>query len=199
MSSESKRRQGRGVSVQHSPADRTRKGDAEQSTTKTVEAQALMLELDQKSQRMRALGLLMLGVVCIGVIIAVILGTLIFMRQSSDRAAEARRREQQAEVGNQIISDIYGRLNNVDKNVSELVGKEPLPPLVIPTTTPTTVRRTTTTTARRATTTTARPTTATTSAPTTTTAPSSTTTAPPTTTQPPNPETCVGPVCLRSP
>lgn len=189
--------------MQRSPADRTRGTDTPTTTVKDTEAKALMLEIDQKSQRLRSLGLVMLGVICVGVIIAVTLGALVFLRQADDRAAEAKRREQQAEVGNKIISDIYGRLNNVDKNVAELVGKEPLPPLEIPTTTvvparttPTTARRTTTTT--RAT---ARPTTPTTNAPPTTSAPSSTTTttAPPsTTTTQPEQETCVGPLCLRS-
>lgn len=170
--------------------------DQEPTTVKTTEAQALMMEIEQKNQRMRAIGLLMLGVTSVGVIAAVVLAAIIFNRQAEDREREAARREQQAETGNTIIGDIYDRLNHVDQLLSEHVGEEPLPPLQTPV--PTTSRRTTPTAQRRTVGTTARTTTTTTSAPPTTTTTSSTTTttappAPPTT----DPPTCVGPVCVN--
>ncbi len=169
------------------------------ATVKTTEAQQLLLEVENKNTRMRAIGLILLLIVSIGVIAAVVLAAIIYQRQDDDRKAEAMRREKQAETGNQILENIYVRLNHADKLLSEHVGQEPLPPLVLPTTT--TIKpkqKTVATSVGRTTTTTARPVTTTSSSttPSTSTSTSTTTTQPPTTTTT-SPGTCVGPFCVR--
>lgn len=173
----------------------TRRGLPERiSTIKTTEAQQLMMEVEIKNTRMRAVGLVMLFVVCIGVIVAVVLAAFIFNRQSEDRKDEADRREQQTEQGNQILSGINEKLNHIDDVTSKHAGDPPLPPLqTLATSPPTTAKRASpTTTVRRSTSTTSTTRSSTVTSQQTTT----------TTTQPPSTTTttarlCVGPVCIQ--
>lgn len=165
----------------------------DKSTVKSIEAKVLLMEIDQKTQHMRAIGTTLLLIICVGVIASVVLIAIIFVRQNDDRQRDIRRNEQQVKQGNVILQNVYDRINNIDENLSDHVGKEPLPPLVVSTTT-TTIRQSTTTTIRRATTTTSPPQSTTTAPPA-----STTTQPPPTTTTTAPPKNCVvAPVCLTT-